>query len=308
MTRLFIVFLVLLTLSISSWGQTSTTTLAAPEATSSTTVEKVEANKKIEDTANITDSKLKAEEGSLSRLSLKFSFSYNGPPVGDLSNKYQPNPDGAVSVNETSLGGAISGRFRLNGQSAISLGTGISFLTPFHGVQRTDTKNPFISYDRSSRLGDLQMRNSVGYAYTTVPIYRDAGQAGAINYDNSVVYNLGTSNVALGLDTSFSYYLFDREYEKKDGKISRDTLGFYPQVKYYFSDTTNVYTSVAFNFWNPRMIDNSWALWNRTISQRVGMGYSYSRDIYFAPYLNFYPGQMHLNSTTISFSTVFSIL
>jgi hypothetical protein len=278
------------------------------EATTKTKLIQIEGNKQVQDTSNITDGKMKADEGSLSRYSLKFAFTYAGPPVGDLSNKYQPNPDGAVTVNETSLGGSISGRYRIDGQSAIAVGTGINFLTPFHGVSRTDTKNPFISYDRSSRLGNVQLRNSLGYAYTTVPVYRNAGQAGALNYDNSLMYNIGTSNVGVGMDTSFSYYLFDREYQKSDGRISRVTLGFFPQVKYYFSDKLNVYTSVGVNYWNPRMISDETKLQNRSTTQRLGMGYSYSRDIYFAPYLNFYPDNMRMTSTTLSFTTVFSIL
>jgi hypothetical protein len=310
MKRVVFVYLVLLTLSfsVSGWAQSSTLNVAAPTAESKASLPTLEGNKKVEDTQGITDGKLKAEDGSLSRYSLKFSLSYNGPPVGDLGNKYQPNPDGTVGVYETSLGGAISGRYRINGQSTVSLGTGVNALTPFHGVERTDVKNPFLSYDRSNRFGNLQMRNSYGVAGVTVPVYRDAGQYGTVSYDNSMVYNLGTSNVALGLDTSISYFLYQRDYERADRNVSRHFWGFYPQVKYYFSDKTNVYTSLAMNFWNPRKVDDTWALWNKTLSQRVGMGYSFTRDIYFGPYLNFYPEKMNMNSTTVSFATVFSIL
>lgn len=265
-------------------------------------------NKKFEDNREITDSKLKADSGSLSRYSLKFSLSYFGPPVGDLSNKYQPNPDGSIGVYSTSLGGSISGRYRFDKQSALSLGTGVSALTPFHGVERTDVKTPFVSYDRSTRLGEVQMRNSLGGSLTTVPNYRDVGQVGTLSLDNSVVYNLGNSGFATGVDVDFSYFLYERDYRTSDRKASTYHLGVFPQLKYNFTDKVNVYTSVAMSFWNPRATDDSSVMLNKTLSGRLGMGMAFNRTVYFAPYLNFYPDNIRADTTTVSFSTVFSIL
>lgn len=265
-------------------------------------------NKKFEEDKDITDSRLKADSGSLSRYSLKFSLSYFGPPIGDMSNKYQPNPDGSLGVYATSLGGSISGRYRIDSKSAVSLGTGVSALTPFHGVERTDVKTPFVSYDRNARLGSVQMRNSYGASVTTVPNFRDVGQYASLSYDNSLVYNFGSSGFAAGIDSSANIFLYERDYVKKDGKASRYVLGFYPQVKYNISDKTNIYTSFAMNFWNPRFRTSEADLLNKTVSGRLGMGVAFTRDIYFAPYLNFYPENLQTETTTISFSTIFSIL
>ncbi|CAE78613.1 hypothetical protein predicted by Glimmer/Critica [Bdellovibrio bacteriovorus HD100] len=308
-----LLFAAVLGLSLAANAQTSSTTLSTPSVESgtqktTTSVGDVLKNKKFEDDKDITDSKLKAESGSLSRYSLKFSLSYFGPPIGDLDSKLQPNPDGSIGVNQVSLSGSISGRYRLDSKAAISAGTGINVLTPFQGAERTDVKTPFISYDRNARLGDVQVRNSYGASLTTVPNFREVGQYSSLSYDNSLVYNIGSSGVAVGLDTGLSVFLYERGYEPKDGKASRYHLGFYPQVKYNFSDKLNVYTSVAMNFWNPRYRDGEMDLLNKTLSGRVGMGYAFSRDIYFAPYLNYYPKDARTESTTLSFSTIFSIL
>ncbi len=281
----------------------------AQTSTSSTLkVDEVVKNKKFEEDKEITDSRLKADSGSLSRYSLKFSLSYFGPPIGDVANKYQPNPDGSLGVYSTSLGGSISGRYRMDSKSAISVGTGVSALTPFHGVERIDVKTPFISYDRNSRIGNVQMRNSYGASVTTVPNFRDVGQYASLSYDNSLIYNFGTSGFAAGLDTGANVFLYERDYVKKDGKASRWVVGFYPQVKYNINDKTNIYTSVAMNFWNPRFRSSEADLWNKTITGRLGMGMAFTRDIYFAPYLNFYPDNPRTETTTVSFSTIFSIL
>lgn len=285
---------------------TATSDVAVQEST--TKIGEVLKNKKFEDDKDITDSKLKADSGSLSRYSLKFSLSYFGPPIGDLSNEKQPNPDGSIGNNDTALSGSISGRYRIDSKSAVSMGTGISSLTPFHGSKRTDVKTPFLNYDRNARLGDVQMRNSYGVSVTTVKEYLDVGQYGTLSYDNSLIYNLGTSGFAVGLDSSISAFLYNRDYEKKDRTAGRYYVGFYPQVKYNVTSKFNMYTSLALGFTNPRALDDQWAMLNRTMTGRLGAGYAFTRDIYFSTYLNYYPKDARTESTTVSFSTVFSIL
>ncbi len=290
-------------------AQTSTTTMeAAPKQESTLKLKKLIQNKKFEDDKEITDTKLRADSGSRSKYSLKFALSYAGPPVGDLGARTQPNPDGTVGVFETSLGGSISGRYRLDSQSAVSVGTGITALTPFHGTERLDVKNPFISYDLNDRMGGVQMRHSFGYAVTTVPNYRSVGQYGSAKYDHSMVHNFGASGWAVGLDTGLDLFFFERDYQPKDRKSTRYHLGFYPQVKYNFSDKVNIYSSLAMNYWNPRSEASEGILRNKKIGQRVGMGIGFTRDIYFAPYLNFYPDNPRWDTTTLSVATVFSLL
>lgn len=306
----FVVFLSLSVKAQTSSTALSTSTVSGSMATQESTLKVDDAlkNKKFEDDKDITDSRLKADSGSLSRYSMKFSLSYFGPPIGDLSNKNQPNPDGSLGVYATSLGGSISGRYRIDSKSAVSLGTGVSALTPFHGVERMDVKTPFVSYDRNARLGDVQMRNSYGVSVTTIPNFRNVGQYASLSYDNSLIYNFGASGFAAGVDSSVSVFLYERDYVKKDGKASRYVVGLYPQVKYNINDKTNIYTSIALNYWNPRYAPSEATLLNKTLSGRLGMGMAFTRDIYFAPYLNFYPENIQAETTTISFSTVFSIL
>lgn len=265
-------------------------------------------NKKFEDDTGLTDPKLVAESGSLSRYSLKFNFSYFGPPVGDLSNKNQPNPDGTIGVYEVSLGGSISGRYRIDSHTTLSAGGGLNALTPFHGVKRVDFKNPFLSYDKNHRVGNFQFRYSPGVSVTTVPVFRDVGQYGSLSLDASMIYNVGTTPISLGFDGSLNSFLYERDYQTSDGRAGRYHLGVYPVVKYNFSDRLNLYTSVSMNWWNPRSMDDKWAMINKMFSARTGFGYSITRDIYFAPYLNYYPQDLKAENTTVSFATIFSIL
>ncbi len=263
---------------------------------------------KIADPEVITDKKLQADEGSLTRYSLKFGLSYAGPGLGDLSNKNQPNPDGVTSANETKISGSIGGRYRINGTSTVSVGTGISAIHPMHGWERTDVNNPYISYDRSSRWNDLQMRNIFSASAITNPEYRKIGEIASASYEINSVYNLGLSRFAAGLDSKFEYFFYERNYQKSDRLAAQNYISFYPNMKYQISDKLNLNTSLAVLFYNPRKLDNRYALWNRTLTQRIGLGYSYKRDVYLSPFVTIYPQNLKPKNTTFNLAATFSVL
>lgn len=281
---------------------------AQPENTQSSSEKGLLKNQKVEEISVLTDPKLRADDGSMSKYSIKFNVSYYGPTLGDLSAKDQPNPDGSVGMYATSLGGSISARYRISPTQALALGTGVKAIYPLHGIERFDVNNPYLSYDMSSRRGRLQMRNSPGVSYITVPNYKKIGEYGALNFGNSLVYDLEDSRFAIGLESDFGYYLYDRPYERTDGKASRFSLSFAPNVKYRFNDRLNMNTSFSVNFWNPRSLSNEWALWNRSPTQRLGLGYAWSKVVYLSPYLYFYPNRITTDSVSMNLSAVFSLL
>ena len=283
-------------------------TSATPTETSTADTSDLLSNKKFEEAHDITDAKLKADAGSLSKYSLKFNLSYYGPTLNDLSAKDQPNPDGSIGTYETALGGSLGARYRLDSNSSISAGSGLKAIHPLNGFERFDLNSPFISYDMLNRVGGVQMRNSPGVSLVTVKNYKAVGEFASFNYDFSMIYNLGSSNAAIGLDSSLGYFLYNRSYVPKDRKAARYNIAFFPNVKYNFTDKFNVNTSFSMNYWNARSIGNQIDLQSRTISQRLAIGYAFSRDVYFAPYLNFYPNRLGTASTTINISTTFSLL
>lgn len=288
-------------------AQTQTSAVGLPAGTNTQKVDSVLGNKKFEENNEITDARLKAEEGSRSKYSMKFSLSYQGPPVGEPLAKDQPNPDNNPGDYSTALGGSVGLRYRFSPQSALSAGTGLSALTPFHGIRRFDVKTPYLSYDLSNRIGDMQMRNSWSGSVTTVPNYQKIGQVGGLGYSNSMVYNVATSGWALGLDTNLDYFIYNRDYVKKDGKASKYHIGLYPNLKYNISDKFSVNTSVAFMYQNLRSSTNDWKVANKTRTGRLGAGYAFTKSVYFSPYLNYYMEDFSWDTTTLNFATTFSI-
>ncbi len=306
---LFFVCAASLVVRAESSSTSASVPVASTENSSSVGMPALLQNKKFQENDNITDAKMKADSGSLSKYSLSFTLSYAGPTIGDVSAADQPNPDGTNGTYETNLGGSFGGRYRLDSRSSFSIGSGVKAIHPFHGMERFDVNNPFISYSISEKLGDVQMRNTLGFSFITLKTYTKTGEVGGLNYDNSVVYNIGSTRLAVGFDTSFSYYFFNRGYEKQDNKTTPlYTISVYPNLKYNFTDKLSVNTSVSFSSYNPRNRFDQSILLNRTISERLGLGYAYTRDIYLSPYLNFYPSNFSDDGTTINFSTVFSVL
>lgn len=298
-----------------SLGAQAQTTSLAPTTESSpasgetkAVIGEVLTNKKFQDDYTLTDAKLRADDGSLSRYSLRTNLSYYGPTLNDLEAKDQPNPDGSVGSYATALGGSLGLRIRLNPTQTISMGTGLKAIYPFHGMERFDMNDPYMSWDIASRFWGVQMRNSPGFSIVTVPNYTKVGEFATFDYKNSLVYDLGKSGAAIGFDTSFGYFFYNRGYERRDGKAARNNLSFSPNVKYNISDKLNVNTSVSMSFWNPRESASPWIMWNRSVTQSLGLGYSFRRDIYLSPYLRMYPSRLAADTTTFNLSAILSVL
>jgi hypothetical protein len=309
--RAFLIVLGFVALSFSasfSRAQNSSSASVPSEGQSKTSIKEVLKNRQFEENQEITDAKLKADSGSLSKYSVKFNLSYYGPMVGEPLAKDQPNPDNSISPKETALKGSVGLRYRLDPKTALSAGTGISSIYPLHGMKRFDVQNPYFSYDLSNRLADIQLRNSIGFSAITVPNYTAVGEIASLDYTFSSVYDLGASRVAIGTDAAAQYFVYNRGYEARDRKANRTYLALYPMIKYNFSDKWNLNTSLALSWVNYRMDGDQSILIPQAITQRTGVGYAYSRYVYIFPYLNSYPDHFTWETTTVNLSTVFSVL
>ncbi len=310
----FIIFLALGLGAFATFGEEVST-----EGESKLKVGEVLENKKFSEDRRITDIELKAQAGSLSRYSLKFDLSYSGPPVDNLSNPEMPNPDNRARPNRTGLGGYMGGRYRLSSQEALNLSTGLKWFTPYHQIagERVEKRptdkdyeiaNPQLSYDRTYAWIATQFRSSLKVGLTTSDYYQDRGQEWSVGFAQSAKYTVLGSRFVLGGVVDFDLYNFSRDYNPEtDGRISNYVLSMIPSLEYKLSDTVYLRTSVAYVFNNFRLRQDWW-LWDENlVSQRVGLGWAITRDIYFSPYLNFFPERPAIRTTSMSFSTVYSI-
>jgi hypothetical protein len=263
--------------------------------------------KEFDETHAITDARLKAENGSLSRYSMKLKMTYRGPVLANIEEKDQPNPDGSVGSFATAFSGKLAGRYRLDSTSTVSAGTGLKALYPFHGIKRVDVNNPYLSFDKSRRVSGIQMRTSPIVTLTTFPEQRRVGNFANVGLEHTMTYDLGTSRFAVDFDTTITYLMYGRSYRKTDKKSLSYALSASPSAKYRFTDRFNLHTSFNFEWQNLRRSASSLALQNTTPTEKVGLGYALSRDFYFAPNVEFYPDHLSPNATTLNFTAIISL-
>ena len=274
-------------------------------------------DKKFEENTEITDPRLRAEAGSTSRYSVKATLGFAGPQVTDVSNPNTPNPDGTTGRHKTALSGAIGVRLRIDRDRAINFGTGIAAVTPFQNLQRFDVNDPFLSYDITEKVHSIQIHLAPSIAIKTVPEDKAVGQDAALGFSVGTVYDLGMSRWSLSLDSRIDYTLYDRPYIPGggrhgngvgDGRAIQGNVGLFPGFKYKVNDAVNVAASVGIGYMNPRSLGDQTALQPKTVNGRVGVGWAPKRDIYLYPYVTFYPSALSLDTTSVNFSTVFSVL
>ena len=326
--------LIALTSSANAADQQESTASSPLSGQTSSSQDSLLRNKQFEDTKVLTDPNLRASDGSLSRYSFKGALSYSGPTLGNTSAQNQPNPDKTVGNFAQKITGNVNMNYRLDSAQSFSAGTGLIYSYPFagqsyaqtlleqshSGSSQFSTNNPFLSYNVASRWDKLQMRNSFMAIDSTQPVYTSLGETGGVNYFNGLVYGLGTSKLAISMETNFYYWIFNRGYnpalrnqggDAGTGTIQQYTIGLTPGIKYNFTDSLNVYTSLGFGWLNPR--DNSGdlsVLLPQSTKASLGLGWAYHRDIYIAPYITTYPfsPSESVNETTINLSTTFSLL
>lgn len=290
--------------------------MAWADGTSSTHLSNVIQNKKFTEDRRITDNELKAQAGSLSRYSMKFDLSFQGPPVGNLSDASVPNPDRRPVDDRTSLSGYTGLRYRLSPNDAISASTGLKWFTPYQsmtgkdvekerGAKDYDFTNPQVSYDRTYPLGALQLRSTARVALITAKYYTDRGEYASLGGAQSLKWNV--ERWILGMSADVDFYGFNREYQRGDGRVSNYYITMIPSVEYKLTDKLNFKTSVGYSLSNMRM-NGSWWLWDPVQpTARSGIGWAVTREIYFNPYLNYFWERPAWRTTSLSFSTVFSI-
>jgi hypothetical protein len=279
--------------------------------------------KKFDENGKITDAELKSREGSLSLFSLKANFSYYGPTLDDLSAVNQPNLDGAVTGTAVGPSGSVGARYRFNPTTSVTLNAGLMDQYLFtNRPAKMDVNNPYVTYDKSFKVGGVQMVASPGVTWVTSNVYRASGEAAGLDARLYSSYNLGQSPISVGASTSASYYFFDRAYIpdhvagfskgkpiiKGDGKVRQISITVAPVIKYNVTSKFNVNTSWGFNFFNPRYYESGVKMNSRVVNEWVGIGYAVTRNIYINPYIQFYPTQFNWKSATMNLSTVISLL
>jgi hypothetical protein len=296
-------------------------------------IDKLIDNGEFTDDHKLTDLRLRAQDGSLSRYSFSTSMTFRGPSVGDPSAPDLPNPDKRVGNYSQTLAGNVGARYRFTSDKSIEAGSGISFNHPLQGTDRTDASTPFVSYNWADKISGWQMLISPGVSYATTPEITRVGEIGSFNFMAGCVRDIEGTRFAISLESRSALNVFNRGYfpgrsystsastTRKypsysgsrlitggDGNSQQYSLSAGPGAKYHISDHLELFSFLNIPFYNPMSAEDLRTILPNSPTAFLGMGYSYDRDIYLAPGIQTYPTIMSPDTTTVTASLIFSVL
>jgi len=263
----------------------------------------------------ITNRRLRADAGSLSKWSASTFFNYQGGSVADPIKPERPNiVNGADALTLQSLAGDIGLRYRLTAMDSFTVSTGLFMTTPFHDKIKTNNAALKKEFDKNSqelnvndpslrytRLGKLWKAQSVLSIKSTLITNNQQSRAG---YDTS--HNILQQYMVAVEDTGFSYgvglqviaYTFDTTNQN----LARYIPGFFPGAEYDINDTFNLRTVFGWQVYQNSRAQSEDTFVKRKVYQSVGLGISVNRDIFLYPNIQYIPSDIRSDRTNIAIS------
>jgi hypothetical protein len=299
-----------------AFAQSETTLQGPSDGNNSLKVIDAVKQKKFEEDSRINDLQIRAEAGSLSRYSAKFTLGYQGPGITELDQPYSPNPDGRSGDYRSNVSGLIGVRYRMTPNDAIYVSGGLKAYAISRTNDPQDITNPGVSYDHTYLISDtIQARSGVMGTVVTTDYYRKLGETNGIQLSQMMKWNIPNSNFILGLELTVANYFFNRDYfagtGKKgsgDGNATDININTIPSVEYRLTRKLNLNTSIAKGIVHYRRENRADTFsGSNIINQRLGVGYAILHDVYVNPYINFYPEAMSWKNASLAFNTIFSL-
>jgi hypothetical protein len=308
MRTLLLVFLSLFSLSL--WAQEEKKVEAKAETKTSTDA--------VDET--ITNRKLRAETGSLSRWSMSSSLNYNAGSVASPLDPERPNITAGKDVLLLqNISGTVGVRYRLSTFDNITLQTGFFMTTPFHDrIKTSDTKrreafestnrklnvnDPAIRYVHIGKVWGAQSVTSASGTLITNNQLKNAGYASYFDADQTFMYEVPETKLSLGA----TFYAGAYTLSKDDPNLATYNVAFYPSAEYVINDTYNLRT--VFGQWVYQQLKGSNTnAWEKLkVYQSVGLGISVTRDIFLYPNIQFIPSDVRSDRTNIAMSASINV-
>lgn len=237
----------------------------------------------------ITNAKLRAESGSKSKHSLSLEANYSGGTVENPVAYRRPDiVGGAATEPLSSLVGEFSYRYRLTSGQSLNAGVGLRWNTPGYdleaqnrdsGTVKTEASNPFLGYKAAFKAAGLQNVYAAQFnKYTSSQLVKRGKYNWNFDTSHTVLYEVGTSGLQLGLNAGASYYEY---YERLAGQTEIE-IGLYPFAEYVINDKVNIRTVYRGNTYGSTREANM-TFQPVEITQSLGVGIAATRDLFFYP-------------------------
>jgi hypothetical protein len=275
----------------------------------------------------ITNRRIRASTGSLSKWSFNSSWNYNAGSVERPFDATRPNITAASDVALLqNLSGDVGVNYRLNQKDRLSLKTGLQMAAPFHSSIETndagvreefeknqgnlDVQNPALSYSRIFKVKGVQNVLSAGAGLYTQGALTDRGYQYFFNSSLNTMYDMGKTGASAGLLFTYDRNFFDRDtaINARGVQVSllegqaEQVLGIYPQAEYEINETFNLRTILRAWVYEDRRSRKFGDFIQRELTQSVGLGISVTRDIFLYPNIQFAPNNLRADKTNVGLS------
>lgn len=319
---LLLVLTMLLSLSVLAEGNEDD----APDLTEG---EKAEAAKAIEnkkpsgqkvDEADqvITNRRLRAQSGSLSKWSGNFAYNYNAGSIEKPLAAQRPNiSSGANNLTLQNMTLNMGIRYRFSTLNSITFAAGAFMTAPFNSSIKTNNpglkkrfystrqkltvNDPNIIYTNLANFYGFQIVTQLTPTLTTNSQQRDAGYTGNFDWTSTIMKEIGKTGLSLGGALEYTRYFFD----KTDKTLGANYLQIYPVAEYVINDTYNLRTVLGYQWEQLRNTPND-NYHKLAVFQSVGLGITVTRNIFLYPNIQFLPSQMKQELTNVGLSAYFN--
>lgn len=274
-------------------------------STSTTSVSKVSSTKADLD-AEVKDSKLRADSGSKSKLSVSITSTYAGASVTKPFDNQRPQIGRSTAEEPVSISGGFGARYRFNKNESLFFATGF-----YKDLKNEDSKmqvsNPQIAYNNTFGVEDMQVGSSAKLTVSTEEREKKMGMVGTVSGSTSVLTALNQSGLSGGLFAYAWYTHFRSGYERFEKRQRDYSVSLGPMVDYRFNDKFNFYTQVKALTLSHVKAAKEFDMESSNISQSVGVGFAPVRDFYISPYVSFDWTEFSARKTAVNLYTSINV-
>ena len=245
----------------------------------------------------ITNAHLRASTGAKSLLSLQSTFNYNGSSIDHpLASQRPALSPGTIENDPAKLSGLISAKYRMTDHDNLNLGVGVGWLTPTYQGQKGQVEDPYATYSRVFKAGNVQNVFNVGFTYYTAQSTVASGNIGESDIDHTFLVGVGKTKLQLGIDIAWT-----RDFYQTGRNGIQDELAAFPFVEYEFSDRYSFRTVYrGLTYFNQTSSTDTFV--RDAVTQSMGIGISVARDIYLYPNIQWVWTDIRSDKTNIALS------
>ncbi len=264
----------------------------------------------------ISNRRLRATEGSLSKWSITSFWNYSGGSLNDPTDPERPNIVRGGNVQTLqALSGEVGVKYRLTKLDSLTFSSGLFMTTPFHSEidknadprlkkgfdensRKLNVQDPFLKYTHLDKLWGIQSISNIQGRLMTNNQQSSQRFRSELLVSQNFMKDLAGTGFSYGV--AFQGLFYDFRDSVKDTTLTDRLFSLFPQAEYVINDVFNLRTVMGWQVYENLRSQPTDTFRKRTVYQSVGLGISVARDIFLYPNIQFIPSNLRDDVTNIA--------